>query len=130
MSDRYFVDTNILMYAHDKTTGRKHTRAKALIDELWLHRSGVISTQVLQELAVNRVSTSERAQDSLSSDTPPSVLCEDLVDERLVPYLAFAGLLSERVEHVGVHPNGDQLTRPITERWPTHSPHRSQLCRR
>lgn len=53
MSDRYFVDTNILMYAHDKSTGRKHTRAKALLDELWLHRSGVISTQVLQELAVN-----------------------------------------------------------------------------
>lgn len=53
MSDRHFVDTNILMYAHDKTTGRKHTRAKALIDELWLHRSGVISTQILQELAVN-----------------------------------------------------------------------------
>jgi predicted nucleic acid-binding protein len=53
MSDRYFVDTNILMYAHDKSTGSKHTSAKALIDELWLHRTGVISTQVLQELAVN-----------------------------------------------------------------------------
>jgi predicted nucleic acid-binding protein len=53
MSDRYFVDTNILMYAHDKSTGRKHTRARALLDELWLHRSGVISTQVLQELAVS-----------------------------------------------------------------------------
>jgi predicted nucleic acid-binding protein len=53
MSDRYFVDTNILMYAHDRSTGRKHVRAKALIDELWLRRSGVISTQVLQELAVN-----------------------------------------------------------------------------
>ncbi|HVC20437.1 MAG TPA: PIN domain-containing protein [Vicinamibacterales bacterium] len=53
MSDKYFVDTNILMYAHDKSTGRKHTRAKALIDELWLQRSGVVSTQVLQELAVN-----------------------------------------------------------------------------
>src|ERR1700730_10433356 len=53
MSDRYFVDTTTLMYAHDKSTGRKHPRAKALLDELWLHRSGVISTQVLQELAVN-----------------------------------------------------------------------------
>jgi len=53
MSDRYFVDTNILMYAHDKSTGVKHERAKALVDELWRDRSGVISTQVLQELAVN-----------------------------------------------------------------------------
>ena len=30
MSDRYFVDTNILMYAHDTSAGEKHERAKAL----------------------------------------------------------------------------------------------------
>src|SRR5262245_1345102 len=53
MSDRYFVDTNILMYAHDASTGAKHERAKALVEELWRHRAGVVSTQVLQELAVN-----------------------------------------------------------------------------
>ena len=29
------------------------TAAKALIEELWSNRSGVVSTQVLQELAVN-----------------------------------------------------------------------------
>jgi predicted nucleic acid-binding protein len=53
MSDRYFVDTNILMYAHDATAGVKHERAKALVEGLWRQRSGVVSTQVLQELAVN-----------------------------------------------------------------------------
>lgn len=53
MSDRYFVDTNILMYAHDKTTGAKHERARALVEELWREASGVVSTQVLQELSVN-----------------------------------------------------------------------------
>ena len=53
MSDRYFVDTNILMYAHDTAAGEKHARAKALVEDLWESRSGVISTQVLQELAVN-----------------------------------------------------------------------------
>lgn len=53
MSDRYFVDTSILMYAHDATAGRKHEKAKALVEELWETRSGVVSTQVLQELAVN-----------------------------------------------------------------------------
>jgi predicted nucleic acid-binding protein len=53
MSDRYFVDTNILMYAHDKAAGDKHDRAKALVESLWESRSGVVSTQVLQELAVN-----------------------------------------------------------------------------
>ena len=53
MSDRYFVDTNILMYAHDASTGAKHEPAKALVEELWRDRTGVVSTQVLQELAVN-----------------------------------------------------------------------------
>jgi predicted nucleic acid-binding protein len=53
MSDRYFVDTNILMYAHDRAAGSKHERAKALVEELWRDRVGVVSTQVLQELAVN-----------------------------------------------------------------------------
>jgi predicted nucleic acid-binding protein len=53
MSDRYFVDTNILMYAHDASAGAKHERAKALVEELWRDRNGVVSTQVLQELAVN-----------------------------------------------------------------------------
>jgi predicted nucleic acid-binding protein len=53
MSDKYFVDTNILMQAHDKAAGAKHERAKALMEELWRDRTGVVSTQVLQELAVN-----------------------------------------------------------------------------
>jgi len=53
MSDKYFVDTNILMYAHDASAGVKHERAKALVEELWRDRTGVVSTQVLQELAVN-----------------------------------------------------------------------------
>lgn len=53
MSGRYFVDTNILMYAHDAAAGVKHARAAVLLERLWRDRSGVISTQVLQELAVN-----------------------------------------------------------------------------
>ncbi len=53
MSDRYFVDTNILMYAHDNAAGEKHERAKTLVEALWRERKGVVSTQVLQELAVN-----------------------------------------------------------------------------
>jgi predicted nucleic acid-binding protein len=53
MSDKHFVDTNILMYAHDTSAGAKHERARALVEELWRARSGVVSTQVLQELSVN-----------------------------------------------------------------------------
>ena len=64
MSDRYFVDTNILMYAHDTAAGAKHDRARALVEELWHERSGVVSTQVLQELCVNLQRKTARPLDS------------------------------------------------------------------
>jgi predicted nucleic acid-binding protein len=64
MSDKYFVDTNILMYAHDASAGAKHERAKAVVEELWRNRSGVLSTQVLQELSVNLQRKVSRVLDS------------------------------------------------------------------
>ena len=53
MSDRCFVDTNILVYAHDRSVGSKHQRARLLIEDLWKSGQGVLSTQVLQELCIN-----------------------------------------------------------------------------
>lgn len=53
MKDRCFVDTNILLYAHDLATGVKHQRAETLVEQLWDSRLGVLSTQVLQELCVS-----------------------------------------------------------------------------
>jgi predicted nucleic acid-binding protein len=53
MSDKYFVDTNILMYAHDRSTGAKHRLAVALVERLWDSGEGILSTQVLQELCIN-----------------------------------------------------------------------------
>lgn len=53
MNDKAFVDTNILVYAHDLVSGIKNERARALIEKLWSAGGGVLSTQVLQELCVN-----------------------------------------------------------------------------
>ncbi len=53
MSARAFVDTNILVYAHDSGAGIRNQIAKALVERLWLEHSGVLSTQVLQEFYVN-----------------------------------------------------------------------------
>ena len=53
MSDKAFVDTNILLYAHDRSTGAKHERARTLLENLWNSGGGVLSTQVLQELCIN-----------------------------------------------------------------------------
>jgi predicted nucleic acid-binding protein len=52
MSDRIFVDTNILVYAHDFSAGERHAKASAVIESLWEAGTGVISTQVLQEFYV------------------------------------------------------------------------------
>ena len=64
MSDKFFVDTNILMYAHDASASEKHNRAKALVEELWRDRTGVVSTQVLQELSVNLRKKARRPLDA------------------------------------------------------------------
>lgn len=53
MSDRVFVDTNILIYAYDLDAGAKHVRAQALVRSLWEAGGGMVSTQVLQEFYVN-----------------------------------------------------------------------------
>lgn len=53
MSDREFVDSNVLIYAHDLDAGDKHDRAADIVTGLWASRNGVLSTQVLQEFYVN-----------------------------------------------------------------------------
>jgi predicted nucleic acid-binding protein len=44
-----FVDSNILVYAHDPTTPAKHDRAQSLVERLWLEKTGRLSIQVMQE---------------------------------------------------------------------------------
>jgi len=53
MNDRTFVDTNVLIYAHDVDAKGKHQAAKSVLRELWSERTGVVSPQVLQEFYVN-----------------------------------------------------------------------------
>jgi predicted nucleic acid-binding protein len=50
--NRQFVDTNILVYAHDVTAGGKHALARSLVEEMWDTREGCLSVQVLQEFFV------------------------------------------------------------------------------
>lgn len=48
-----FVDTNILLYAHDNQAGGKREVAAGLLRRLWVEGRGVVSVQVLQEFFVN-----------------------------------------------------------------------------
>jgi predicted nucleic acid-binding protein len=47
-----FIDTNLLLYAHDATEAAKQPVARAALEELWRDRSGALSTQILQEFYV------------------------------------------------------------------------------
>ena len=48
-----FIDTNILLYAHDCDAGPKRVVAAQLLATLWEERRGIVSPQVLQEFLVN-----------------------------------------------------------------------------
>lgn len=52
MSGIAFVDSNILIYAHDRDAGPRRDRARNLCEKLWQERSGCLSVQVLQEFYV------------------------------------------------------------------------------
>ena len=52
MTDRYFLDTNILVYAHDSTAQQKSQRARQLILEGLREECLVLSAQVLSEFFV------------------------------------------------------------------------------
>ncbi len=53
MNGKAFVDTNIFFYARDRGAGSKYAIARELLERLWEERTGVLSTQVLQEFYVN-----------------------------------------------------------------------------
>lgn len=49
MSERSFRDTNVLIYIDDHASPDKQRVALDLVDRAFAQRSGVVSTQVLQE---------------------------------------------------------------------------------
>jgi predicted nucleic acid-binding protein len=60
MNGKVFLDTNILVYAHDLDAGLKHTVAVKIVKDMWENRTGVLSTQVLQEFYINVTRKIER----------------------------------------------------------------------
>ncbi len=49
MIEKYFVDTNILIYSLDNNFPKKKTQSREIILKLLTENSGVLSTQVFQE---------------------------------------------------------------------------------
>jgi predicted nucleic acid-binding protein len=53
MNGKTFVDTNVLLYAYDRVAGPKQETARKVLHGLWLHKTGALSMQVLQEFYFN-----------------------------------------------------------------------------
>jgi len=53
MSDKVFVDTDILLDSRDVSEPEKQALASARLDELWENHTGRLSVQVLNEYFVN-----------------------------------------------------------------------------
>jgi predicted nucleic acid-binding protein len=66
MNGKTFIDTNVLIYAHDVDAKKKHDTARNVLRELWRERNGVLSTQVLQEFYVN---ATKKIADPLSKES-------------------------------------------------------------
>ncbi len=49
MTDKFFVDTNVLVYRRDQDAGAKQQQAASWLRALWQKRAGRISSQVLNE---------------------------------------------------------------------------------
>lgn len=49
-STRFFVDSNVIVYAYDEREDPRRLRAQEVLDRLWASGAGGISTQVLSEL--------------------------------------------------------------------------------
>lgn len=70
MSDerQTFLDTNILVYGHDRTAGAKHETARALIARIWRSGGACLSVQVLQEFYVTVTSKVDGMTTAIARD--------------------------------------------------------------
>ena len=48
-AEKIFVDTSVLVHAHDLDSGVKRAIAEHVLKQLWQDETGALSTQVLQE---------------------------------------------------------------------------------
>ena len=86
VSNQVFVDTNVLVYAHDKDAGDKYRIAKEKVQSLWdrpLLPS--ISIQVLQEFYVNLIR--KKVTPSDARDVVMSYLEWDVIDNDRLLFL-------------------------------------------
>lgn len=90
-----FVDTNVLVYAHDERDPEKALTAITVLTDLWTEGTGALSTQVLQEFysvatgklkpamspAEARIVVADYAEWSVVETTPQLIVSASLLHE-------------------------------------------------
>ena len=71
--DLQFVDTNILIFAHNRSAGDKHIQARDLIRTLWQSSEGCLSIQVLQEF---HVTITQKVAKPLTQDVAAQIIAD------------------------------------------------------
>jgi predicted nucleic acid-binding protein len=93
--DRLFLDANVLVYAHDRTEGRKHEQAKQIVSDCWASdKPPKISIQVLQEAHV--ALTRKGLPIAVSTDLVRNYLVWDVIENR---ESVFRAALAIQLEH-------------------------------
>jgi predicted nucleic acid-binding protein len=81
MSDKYFLDTNVLVYAFDKNESEKRNIAKQHLQRLFTDEQYVLSVQVLNEFC----NVARKKLDPPISQQKLQAFIRLIPDERLVP---------------------------------------------
>ena len=69
----FFVDTNLLVYAYDSSAGKKWRTSLEVLSLLWIQRTGVLSTQVIQELFV---SLTQKVKNPILPETAKEIISD------------------------------------------------------
>lgn len=72
---KFFVDTNLLVYAYDLSAGGKWKISSEILSSLWDHHTGITSTQVLQEFFV---SLTQKGKNPLSLEGAKGIISDFL----------------------------------------------------
>ncbi|MFT5466291.1 MAG: putative nucleic acid-binding protein [Verrucomicrobiales bacterium] len=135
MAAKTFIDTNVLIYSVDSADAQKRERALQLIAALARDRTGVISTQILQEfysaatrkLGIEPLNAKPHIRDFQIFDivqvTP--VMIDEGIDWSILNQISFwDGLVVAAAETAGCHEmfsedlGGGQTIRGVTIRNP------------
>jgi predicted nucleic acid-binding protein len=98
MSDRFFIDTNILVYANDSTNTEKNVMSREIILQGMQDDTLVLSTQVLSEFYVTVTKKIERPLSTIEAKEEIELLKSAEVLEISMETILKAIDLSERVK--------------------------------